>query len=83
MNNNYLYTVLPNNNKVIYTPILTFKNKNNNKSYIIYTDNSYDQTNKLRLFAAIYNPVNNIYLGEPNTKDEWDYIIKVLDKVLI
>ncbi len=79
--NTKIYTTLENGKKIAYDIILTFKNKQTNKNYIVYTDNSYDQNNKLRIYAAIYNPTNNQYLGEPIESKEWSDVITILDKI--
>ena len=62
---------------------MTFQSETNNKNYVIYTDNNYDQNKKLRIFAGIYNPNNNLYLGEPITTEEWNEILLTLDNILI
>ena len=81
-NKTKISTTLPNGTRVEYDVILTFKSTITNKNYVIYTDNNYDQNNKLRIFAAIYNPNNNLYLGEPTTTNEWNEIISTLDNVI-
>ena len=76
-------TILPDGTKKEYDVILTFKNDKNQKDYMLYTDNSYDQNNKLRIYAAIYNPDTLEFLGEPSTPEEWNEIYRLLDKVLL
>ena len=66
-----------------YDVILTFKSEVTGKDYVVYTDNSYDEKNKLRIYAAIYNPLTNEYLGPVEEKDEWIEIGKLLDKVML
>lgn len=69
-------------NKIEYDVILTFKNEDNNKDYIIYTDNTYDENNKLVIFSAVYNPDTLEFLGNPETEEEWIKIHELLDKVI-
>lgn len=77
-------TILANGTKVEYKVILTFKNYQNNKDYVIYTDDTYDKNQKLRFYVAVYDKnLPNPYLGEPTTKEEWSEITKVLDQVII
>ena len=77
-------TVLANGTKVDYNVILTFKSVITGKSYIIYTDNTYDPNKKIRFYAAVYNPeLPNPFIGEPATKEEWTEITKVIDNVII
>ena len=57
MNNKKISTILPNGMKQEFDVILTFKNENTQKDYVVYTDNSIDENNKLRLYASIYDPL--------------------------
>ena len=83
MNNKKITTTLPDGTKKEFDVIFTFKNENNDKDYIVYIDNSIDQNNKLRIYAAIYNPISLDFIGEPQTKEEWDEIYRLLDKILL
>ena len=78
-----IFTVLENGMKKSYDVIRTFKNERNGKDYIVYTDNTYDEDNKLRIYAALYNPLTNEFLGYVENKEEWRDIIKLLDNVLL
>ncbi len=76
-------TILSNGTKVEYNVILTFTSKITNKSYCVYTDNTYDKNKKLRFYTAVYNPnIDNQYMGEPTTKEEWNEITKKIDQVI-
>ena len=76
-------TILSNGTKVEYNVILTYQSQTTKKNYCIYTDNTLDKKNKLRFYAAIYDPTKeNPYLGEPTTKEEWNEITRVLNNVL-
>ena len=76
-------TILSNGTKVEYDIILTFKNPNNNKDYVIYTDNTLDSNNRLRFYAAIYDTnLPSLYLGEPTTKEEWEVITNIVNSVI-
>jgi len=78
-----IYTTLEDGTKIEYDVILTFHNDNNNKDYIVYTDNKYDSENKLRIFASTYNPYDNTFIENPTSEEEWAEIYKVLDSVLL
>ena len=65
-----------------YEVILTFKSETLGKSYVVYTDNQYDERGKLKVFAGTYDPVTNRYLESVKTSEEWIEIQKVLDKVI-
>ena len=76
-------TILANGTKVEYTVILTIKSNKNNKNYVIYTDNTYDQNKKLRFYAAIYDLTQPTpFIGEPTTKEEWLEISTIINKVI-
>ena len=75
--------ILKNGDKKEYDVILTFKNEKNNKDYVVYTDNSIDNENKLKIYAAIYNPLTNEFIGVPESKDEWYDIYRLLDEVML
>ena len=76
-------TKLEDGTRIEYDVILTFKSEKNNKDYIVYTDNEIDSYNKLKIYAAIYDPLTNEFLEVPESKEEWYEINKVLDKVLL
>ena len=81
--NKKIYTTTKDGRKIEYDVILTFKNELTNKDYIVYTDNQIDNQNKLRIYAAIYNPLTNQFLEVPESKEEWNEIYILLDKVLL
>ena len=83
MNNKKIFTTLSNGMKQEFNVIFTFKNELTQKDYIVYTDNSTDEYNKLRIYAYIYDPVTLKFLGNPETKNEWDEIYRLLDKILL
>lgn len=78
-----IYTTTKEGKKIEYDVILTFKNEKNKKDYVVYTDNELDNQNKLKIYAATYNPLTNEFIGVPESKEEWNEIYKVLDKVLL
>ena len=68
-------------NEVVYDVILTFHNDDNDKDYIVYTNNEIDEENKLKIYSSVYNPTTDELLGNPETKEEWDRIFSLLDEV--
>lgn len=82
-NRKTITTTLPNGMVQEYDVILTFTNDYNNKDYIVYTDNKYDENNKLRIFAAIYNPDTYEFIKTPTSKEEWYEINELLEKILM
>ena len=80
--NKKISAILKNGEKKEYDVILTFKNDKNNKNYIVYTDNKIDNENKLKIYASIYNPLTNEFVGIVESKEEWYDIYKLLDEVI-
>lgn len=76
-------TTLKNGKTIEYDVILTFKNNKNNKDYIVYTDNEIDKENKLKIYAAIYNPLTNEFVSVPESRNEWLDIYRLLDMVIL
>lgn len=62
--------------------LYTFKSNKNNKDYVIYTDNSYDENNDLSIFASIYYPFDlEKELENIETEEEWEEIEKFLKEM--
>lgn len=80
---NKITTTLKNGIKKEYDVLFTFKNEENQKDYIVYTDNVIDENNKLRIFSSIYNPITLEFLGTPKSPEEWNEIYRLLDKILL
>ena len=83
MNKKNIYTINSEGKTIEFDVIFTFKNDDNGKNYVVYTDNSIDEQNKLRIYSSIYNPDTLEFLGNPETKDEWDRIYNLLDEILL
>ncbi len=65
--------------EVVCDILFTFDNEETGKSYIVYTDNSKDESGKYRVFASIYNPDDpKSKLEDIKTEKEW----KVIDTIL-
>ena len=62
--------------------LFTFDSDDTNKSYIVYTDNTYDDSGKLKVYANIYDPYNDSgVLDNIDTKEEWDLIEGLFDNI--
>lgn len=82
MERKHVYEVLDDGTKVCYDVILTFHNDDYDKDYIVYTDNTYDEDDKLRIYASVYDSYNNTFIGSVDTDEEWDTINRLLKEVL-
>lgn len=79
---NKISITFKNGEKKDFDVVLTFRNDKNNKDYVVYTDGKKDMDNKLKLYAAIYNPLTNEYIDVPESKEEWKTIYSLLDDVI-
>lgn len=80
--NKKIFTILKNGVRISYDVILTFKSEKTHKNYVVYTDNSLDEDDKLKIYAAIYNPDTFEFIAGVDTDEEWIEINKLLEKVL-
>jgi len=62
-----------------YDVLFTFESEENGNNYIVYTDNSLDETGNIVVYASTYDPTNpQSRLGAVETEQEW----KVLKQFL-
>ena len=62
--------------------LYTFKSIKTNKDYIIYTDNSFDENEKINIFASIYYPFDlEKELDNIESEEEWKEIENFLEEV--
>ena len=78
---NEIFTILKNGEKISYDVILTFKSAKTLKNYIVYTDNE-KENGKLKIYAAIYNPLTYEFIEDVQSDEEWIEINELLKKVL-
>ena len=66
------------NCKILYTFDLTETNKN----YIVYTDETLDETGRYRTYASTYDPNSDLSdLGPIETEKEWKIIEGILSNL--
>ena len=66
--------------EVVCDILFTFDSDETGKSYIVYTDNSKDESGKVRVFASIYNPNDaKTKLEDIKTEKEWKVIETILE----
>ena len=69
-----------NGEKIVCDILFTFDSDETGKSYMVYTDNSKDESGKYRVFASIYNPNDpKSELEEIKTEKEWKVINTILE----
>ena len=62
--------------------LFTFESEETNKNYIVYTDNTLDESGNIRVYASTYNPEEpNSKLLPIETEKEWDIIKTILSQI--
>lgn len=68
--------------EVLFDVLFTFDNDENNKSYIVYTDNTKDEVGNIKVFASIYDPSDmNKTFEDITTEKEWKVIETILGTI--
>lgn len=64
--------------------LFTFDNDVTRKSYVVYTDNTFDDDNRTRVYASTYIPNGNGNITElfpVETAEEWELIEETLNDI--
>lgn len=62
--------------------LFTFESEETGKSYIVYTDNSFDEEGNIQVFASIYNPDSDERRLMPiETEKEWKIIEIIIEEI--
>lgn len=62
--------------------LFTFDNEETKKSYIVFTDNTLDDNNNIKVYANTYDPEGKSNdLGVVETEAEWQVIEKLLSSL--
>ncbi len=77
------FTMIDNDgNEIIYDVLFTFENDENNKDYIVYTDQSKDESGNIQVFASIYDKDDPTKpFEEIKTEKEWKVIETILETI--
>lgn len=80
---NNLFTMLNEaGEEVKYDVLFTFDNEETNKSYIAYTDNTYDDDGNISVYASTYDPNSSeVILGKIETENEWKVVETILNTI--
>ena len=83
MKNNNFKIVNDKGEEVVCDVLFTFDSDETNKSYVVYTDNSKDESGNIQVFASTYDPKeeNITALGPVETEKEWKIIETILDTI--
>lgn len=83
MDDKLVFRVLNEEGKEVECEILfTFESDENQKNYIVYTDNTFDEKGNTRVFASIFDPNDPETKLEPiETEKEWKLIETILGEL--
>ena len=83
MNENKTFKVKDKNGNIVtLNTILTFDDNDTNNSYVLYTDNTYNDNGKLNVFASRYDSrLDNPILDSNLTDREWKVIETIIDNL--
>ena len=78
------FTIDNNGKKTTCEVIATYHDDEiTNKDYIVYTDNTFDENKKLRVYYGLYEKVdNNIKLIEAKTTDEKKMGLQLIKEII-
>ena len=81
--NNSVFTMKSANGTEIECEVLfTFDSEQTKKSYLVYTDNTKDESGSLRVYANIYDPNGtSMNLMPIETQEEWNTVEAILSKL--
>lgn len=67
-------------NEIVYDVLFTFESEETHKNYIVYTDNTKDESGNIEVYASIYDPNNpQSKLEAIETEKEWKVIETILE----
>lgn len=73
-NKNYLKMIDEEGNEVEYEILCAYKLTETKKNYVIFTDNTFDVSGNLNVYASIYYPSENNRLESIETDEEWQEV---------
>lgn len=80
MKKNTFTMIDENGNEIVYDVLFTFESDETGKNYIVYTDNTKDETGNIEVYASIYHPEDgNGRLEAIETEKEWKIIETILE----
>lgn len=80
MKKNSFSMIDENGNENFYDVLFTFESEETNKNYIVYTDNTRDESGNIEVYASIYDPEDpNSKLEAITTDKEWKVIETILE----
>lgn len=69
--------------QVKYQTIATYEDKETKKNYIVYTDNTYDNNGKLKIFYSLFKNINNsIKLIEITSNEDKKIALEIIKELI-
>ena len=69
-------------NEITYNILFTFDSEETKKSYVVFTDNSVDESGSIATYASVYDPTGESKELMPiETDEEWDLIENLLAQI--
>ncbi len=82
MKKNSFTMINDNGEEVVFDVLFTFDNEETKNSYIVYTDNTKDETGNIKVYGSIYDPNDmNKKFEEITTEKEWKVIETILGTI--
>lgn len=82
MKENTFKMVTEDGKEIICNVLFTFDSEETKKSYIAYTDNTYEPDGSIKAYAAVYHPENLNAGFEPiETEKEWKVVETILEAI--
>ena len=77
------FTIINDEGKQVECEVLfTFDSNETNKSYIVYTDNTTDESGSTKVYASVYDPTGKDLALQPiETDKEWQVIETILSSI--
>ena len=69
--------------KVKYQTIATYEDEETKKNYIVYTDNTYDESGKLKIYYSLFKTINNkMQLSEITTIEDEKIALELIKELI-
>ncbi len=82
MKENTFKMVTEDGQEITCNVLFTFDSEETNKSYIAYTDNTYEADGSIKAYAAVYHPEDLNKGFEPiETEKEWKVVETILETI--
>lgn len=83
MNKENIFKVVDNDgNEIEFEVLFTFESDETKKNYMVYTDNTRDENDNVRVYASVFKPeAEPLELLPVETEREWKIIETILESI--